>query len=154
MEEYLIGDIPEGLSLGGKLLLYFIRLSEGIIIFGVFSPWLTSRAFGAEQSGWDLGGGKLIIAAVLIGATVGYLHIDKVPLSRVALGASFVGIIALLLAYSEADAETRKAFDLEFGIYLTMAGGVLRAVLGYVLYMQLQKHEQVIALFGAPPDED
>jgi hypothetical protein len=35
-----------------------------------------------------------------------------------------------------------------------MAGGVLRAVLGYVLYIQLQKHEQLMALFGGPPGED
>jgi hypothetical protein len=93
MEEYLFGDIPEDLNLGGKRLFYFIRLSDGMIIFGVFVPWLTSRAFGAEQSGWDLAGGKLIVAAVLIGATVGYLHLESVPLSRVALGASFVGVI-------------------------------------------------------------
>jgi hypothetical protein len=55
MEEYLFGEIPADLSLSGKLMFYLIRLSEGMIIYGVFSPWLESRAFGAQQSGWDLG---------------------------------------------------------------------------------------------------
>jgi hypothetical protein len=153
MEEYLFGDIPDDLSLGGKLLFYFIRLSEGMIILGVFSPWLESRAFGAQQSGWDLGAGKLIIATVLIGATVGYLHMARVPLSRVALGASLVGVLTFVLAYSEAGSDTRKLFDLQWGLYVTMAGGVLRAVLGYVLHLQLQKHEQLMALFGESPIE-
>jgi hypothetical protein len=35
-----------------------------------------------------------------------------------------------------------------------MAGGVLRAVLGYVPYSQLQKHEQLVGLFGGPSGED
>jgi hypothetical protein len=148
MEEYLFGEIPADLSLSGKLMFYLIRLSEGMIIYGVFSPWLESRAFGAQQSGWDLGEGKLIIAVVLIGATVGYMHIDRVPLSRVALGASLVGVLTFLLAYTDAGSDTRKLFDLQVGIYITMAGGVLRAVLGYVLHLQLQMHEQLMALFG------
>jgi hypothetical protein len=153
MEEYLFGDIPDDFNLGGKLLFYFIRLSEGMIILGVFLPWLESRAFGAQQSGWDLGTGKLIIATVLIGATVGYMHIDRVPLSRVALGASLVGLLTFVLAYGEAGSDTRKLFDLQLGIYLTMGGGILRAVLGYFLHLQLQKHEQMMALFGESPLE-
>jgi hypothetical protein len=154
MEEYLFGHIPSDLSFGGKLLFYFIRLSEGLIIIGVFSPWLTSRTFGAEQAGWDLANGKLIIAAVLISATVSYLHLESVPLSRIALGASLVGVITFVLAYGEAGAETRKAFSLEFGFYMTMAGGSLRAVLGYVLHLQLQKHERFLSLLSAPRGED
>ncbi|HLF79124.1 MAG TPA: hypothetical protein VJB57_16710 [Dehalococcoidia bacterium] len=148
MEEYLFGPIPEDLSFSGKVLFYVIRLSEGIILFGVTQPWYSSRAFGdfATVDGLETDSGKLIVAVVLIGAVLPVLRPVNEPLSRYAWGLAFVGVVTLLLAYNEATGDPEDAFALKYGIYITMAGGALRAGLGVWLGMVLERYEKRQAL--------
>jgi hypothetical protein len=152
MGDYLINlffePVPKDVRGKYKLVVILIRISEAMVIFGVGLPWYYSRALGAEHSGLSTGSGRVILL-LLVGSNILLSWRPwRVPLSQYAWGMAFVGAVSFVLAYNYASGDPQDIFGLMVGIYLTIAGCVLRFVLGCFLGHQLQKEEKVMTLLG------
>ena len=151
MGDYLIDlffePVPKEVRGKYKLVVFLIRLSEALIVVGLAEPWYTSRAFGATFNGFSTGSGKLILAILVASNILSWWRPLKVPMSRYAWGMALVGVATFLLAYNQTSGNPDDRFVLEAGIYVTMAGGILRFVLGGFLGHQIEKEERVLG-FG------
>jgi len=152
MGDYLLDlffePVPKDVRGKYKLVVYLIRVSEALIIVGVALPWYTSRAFGATFRGATTGSGKLILVILVASNFLSWWRPLRVPMSRYAWGMALVGVVTFMLAYGETGGDADGRFVLESGIYVTMAGGVLRFILGGFLGHQLEQYEKVMAMLG------
>jgi hypothetical protein len=152
MGDYLIDlffePVPKDVRGKYKLLVYLIRVSEALILIGLALPWYHSRAFGATFSGVATDSGKLILLILVASNILSWWRPLRVPMSRYAWGMALVGVVTFLLTYGETGGDPDDRFVLESGLYVTMAGGVLRFVLGGFLGHQLEQYEKVMAMLG------
>jgi hypothetical protein len=153
MGDYLVDlffdPVPKDVRGKYKLLIYLIRLSEALILVGVGWVWQTSKAFGAEHTGGALSAGRVILVLLVASSIISWWRPFRVRMSQYAWGMAFVGVVTFLLAYDARN--PGDGFVPGAGPYITMAGGVLRFVLGYWLGHQLEKEEKAMAMLGLDP---